>query len=86
MTQVHNLFPISFFLFIVVYSLIFYPLSKLVGQVKRSNGLLTGSDRDEALNKYKRRPPWQAFKRMLRYAIIYLFFIKSLIFQNNPYK
>lgn len=36
-----------------------------VGQVKRSNGLLTGSDRDEGLNKYKRRPPWQAFKRML---------------------
>lgn len=46
----------------------------LVGQVKRSNGLLTGSDRDEGLNKYKRRPPWQAFKRMLRYAFNYFLF------------
>lgn len=34
-----------------------------VVQVKRPVGLLT--DRDESANKYKRRPPWAAFKRML---------------------
>ena len=32
--------------------------------VKRSTSLLTGKDHDE--NKYKRRPPWEAFKRLLR--------------------
>nr|CAG4650374.1 EOG090X0ASS [Sida crystallina] len=32
--------------------------------VKRSSALLTGRDHDE--NKYKRRPPWEAFKRILR--------------------
>lgn len=33
---------------------------------KRPIGLLTDSDRDESINKYKRRPPWESFKRMLR--------------------
>nr|CAG4647285.1 EOG090X0ASS [Megafenestra aurita]SVE92567.1 EOG090X0ASS [Megafenestra aurita] len=33
---------------------------------KRPIGLLTGSDRDESINKYKRRPPWETFKRMIK--------------------
>nr|CAG4648131.1 EOG090X0ASS [Moina brachiata]SVE93180.1 EOG090X0ASS [Moina brachiata] len=32
--------------------------------VKRSTEILH-SDRDEGVNKYKRRPPWEAFKRIL---------------------
>ncbi|EFX86665.1 zinc finger protein-like 1 homolog [Daphnia pulex] len=32
---------------------------------KRPIGLLADSDRDESINKYKRRPPWESFKRML---------------------
>nr|CAG4641927.1 EOG090X0ASS [Eurycercus lamellatus] len=38
--------------------------SEPIVHVKRPSGLLT--DRDESINKYKRRPPWEAFKRMLR--------------------
>ncbi|KAI9554156.1 hypothetical protein GHT06_019428 [Daphnia sinensis] len=36
-----------------------------VVHAKRPIGLLTDSDRDESINKYKRRPPWESFKRML---------------------
>ena len=39
---------------------------------KRPMGLLAESDRDESINKYKRRPPWESFKRMLRLAFYLL--------------
>lgn len=37
---------------------------------KRPSGLLADTDRDESVNKYKRRPPWEMFKRMIRYLIL----------------
>ena len=45
---------------------------------KRSIGLLTDSDRDESINKYKRRPPWESFKRMLRLVFLLLLLLSSI--------